>query len=232
MNEKSASVILVVFCIIVSSLICISFLAIQSLEEDLRIFDAQSIQVLTTVQQIKASGIQIISSVHEYGFLILAERVDRLHHFGAVAARKNDEKMELNKVIRDTDNLLDLYEKLILNHFPDEKGFINEVRVAVKRIVALSNDIVRELDRAGLDDQLLEIKDDFEDAEILFVQAVERIIEWEKDEVRMRHDKIVNALSLIRNTTLYVVAALLIFFAAVGWLIHNSIVRKYFHNNQ
>lgn len=156
----------------------------------------QSIPIIEELENLRFAGIRIVSSTSEF-ILILSEIKAKGMGKGMGKGMEKGEVEEGSDAEELYYSSFDRYEKLVLNHFPEENEFLHEIKTAGELLLETSRDIIK-LKKSGISGmKILEVKEEFELSERQFLRILDNTLNHEHDELTAKQKNVENS---IKNT--------------------------------
>ncbi len=171
------------YCFIASLVFVVSFVSISlarnTQEKYTEVVDL-SFQVVDQLDDLNYLGLRIIMSTNELGLIFAEQRA----FGGEFKELYEEEHKELDEeVLAPFDQALEKYEQFLAQHFPEEIYHAVEIREAGEQIKQISLKLISQQESGISGQEILQIKDDLEEAEEVFLEAVEKALEHEVEEL-------------------------------------------------
>ena len=205
------------FLIVAALILIVGYFGISSnknVQLEFNKVSEQTVPIIKIEGDLRLSGLRIVASTSEFSFIS-----SEAH--GIEAAQEEKELIKNGK--GSFDNAFKQYEYLINKFFPDEKEFLENVRVTGQALKDKSDKII-ELKEKGISGQeVLQAKKELEEAEQAFLKTIGAIIAHETKELEDRKAEVNNSITTAQNTIFIVSGIILIVAIVIGLFIARSI---------
>jgi len=193
-------------------------------------FDAvhnETIPTIEALQNLRFSGLRIVSSVSEFGLIMAGKTEKRSAEGKHSAARQGSEEERLiTEGLEGYRAALEKYTSLSQLYHPEDKDILSRITAKGAELRKTGLEVVR-LSRAGQQgEKILDAKEDFETAEKNFLGAINTALDRQKGELENRKSAVERAVNYAGTVT--IVLSLLAGAAAfiIGWLLSRNISAK------
>ena len=205
------------FLIVAALILIVGYFGISSnknVQLEFNKVSEQTVPIIKIEGDLKFSGLRIVASTSEFSSI-------SSEAYGTEAAQEEKELIKNGK--ESFDNAFKQYEYLINKFFPDEKEFLENVRVTGQALKDKSDKII-ELKEKGISGQeILQAKKELEEAEQAFLKTIGAIIAHETKELEDRKAEVNNSITTAQNTIFIVSGIILIVAIVIGLFIARSI---------
>lgn len=174
----------------------------------------ETLPVMRTLEEMRFSGLRIVTSTHEYYSLLSANETNQLEEV---------ERAHIMEGMEDFDILFDKYQILVNKFFPGENGTVEKIRTSSEKLKRTSFELV-DLRKKGVPrDEVVEKFEEFEDVEQDFLNDIDEAIENEEEEFNERSEELLSMITY--SIKMISITSLLSFFLAlfIGVIIAGSI---------
>lgn len=205
------------FLIIALLIVVVGYIGVNSnknVQKEFNKVSEQTLPALRVVEDLRFAGLRIVASTSEFGFMAAEKQ-------GTAAAVEEKELIKEGK--ESFDNAFRRYEDLVNKFFPDEREFLENIRNEGQTLKEKSDKIIELKERGVSGQEVLQAKEEFEEAEQAFLGAVEGAIEHESEEFEERNNELDNSISATKNSIVYISAITLLAALAIGLFVSRSI---------
>lgn len=181
----------------------------------------QTIPLISVLQKIRASSLQILSSTIEYAFL--ANELQLTKHSQANALL-GEEVLEIDSSTRALQEALKEYQQLVALYFPDEEEYLGTIKTSSTDLISTSKKII-ELKTDNLDTSVLELKEQLEENENILLSTFDKAMSHERSELIERKEQVAHSIDNAITTMLSVGAIALILSVISALLIGRSVIK-------
>ena len=134
----------------------------------------ENVPTIEALRDVRLSGLTIVSSTSEYGFIRAEAYYVYDHH------QASDEEVQIKEGVKLYQESLERYERLINRADPEDVNLFLEIRETGQALIDTGADLVA-LKKAGVfGTEVLEQKEIFEQRELAFRDTIERALEYEQ----------------------------------------------------
>jgi PAS domain S-box-containing protein len=175
----------------------------------------QTLPVIEALEDLRLAGLRIVSSTSEY--LVITMKVDG--GSDEIMVGMLDEEQELIVYGRNAfTTAFAHYESLTNCYFPDKSGHLDRIRTQGGVLNDLSVRIIQRKNEGAATEEILKIKEVFEEAEKAYFDAVETAILMEGDALAARKDQMQRNIKTA-DRTIAVASMATLFLALLGGLL-------------
>lgn len=179
-----------------------SIRGIHSLRNDFMNVTEKTLPIVEMLEDLRFSGLRIVSSTNEL-CLILAEQKHISEGPEGNAQGKQEEDL-ITEAVTAYETTFNMYEKYVLEHFPQEQSSVEKLKTAGQKLIQESSHILEMKQQGNKGAGILEKKEEFEEAEMSFLNVISTALENEtselvqrKEQVMLTSDSAINTIKVI-----------------------------------
>lgn len=186
----------------------LSFQTSQSMQDAYQKLNRQGLPLIEALEQIRSGALRVVASTSEAGLLhTLGGDIESDHGEAALAEEGTH---LLTEAVTN-------YRTLIDSYFAHEVATANEVSSSAEKLLKESAEFFEALDRRADADDLIEIKEELEVAEIQLLELSVKALTQKHTEIAAQSKAVTAALTSHRNTVTIGLALIILISALTAW---------------
>ncbi|MGK5093471.1 ATP-binding protein [Deltaproteobacteria bacterium TL4] len=208
----------VLLALFVGLMLCIVTVILQQIHRAYNEVDEEYFPVILSLENIKYSGLRIVSSTSEFGFI-----TSEMNVTGTDNLKASHEEELIESGNRIYENFFKKFQVIANQFYPEYNEFINEIETTGGLLQKTSHELIQ-LKKQGVSGQkILDLKEKFEEEEKSFLKVVDKALAHEKKELAEAYNHLNSSLAIAIGLISTVGLLLIIIVLIFGFLISRSI---------
>lgn len=195
---------------------------IQSIRDSYLKVNEQTIPLISSLQNIRASSLLILSATIEYAFIVNEQQLTGTK----ISAELAEEELgELAASRKQLNNALEEYSKLVDLYFPDERQYLKIIRTAAVNLISNSDALIAAKQNPGSSTNVLALKELLESNENTLLATFEKAMEHERKELDERKETVKDLINEAILSMISIGVAAFLLSLLSSFLLGRSVVR-------